>query len=788
MSEVQALAGSPGSAVAIYAGTDAGVFRSTDAGVTWAPAGHGLQNVSALAIDPLTASTIYATAGTVVYKSWDGGDNWTPALSSMVRTYDSLAIHPTNPLTLLAGAPEGASRSIDGGANWHDIPVTATALAIDPVHPNIVYAARPGGTVDRSTDHGTSWTTIGAGLDDAVGALAVSPSTPGTVFAGSLNWAGVMKTTDAGGAWAPANQGILFLTVGSVELHPAAPQTLLASTGGAGLFRSTDGGGSWAPGHKGLTPRQPDAVAFAPASPATAYATTSSGTFRSTDSGGSWNQMGAPPPSITWVLEVDPDNVNTLFAGTSDGVFTSTDAGGTWQVSALTAELVTALAFDPSNTATRYAGTGSGPFKSTDSGATWAPANAGIADRWVSSLAVDPSDSSTVYAGVGMVGSVSGGVFKSTDGGATWREANRGLPADRWGSVRLLADPWRPGTLYSTVVTSSARGTVFRSTDSGEHWQSIGSSAAPDGPGTDDMALDSAGNALYVAGHGVWRADSPVATFVKGDLDGDGRADLVFANTADARQHKVWLMNGVERAAEAVVTPDTPGADWQVRGVDCFDTDGRSDLLLWNRATGQVEFWLLNGTTRVGTPKPLGGAPVLPTNWEPVATADFDRLFSPDILWRNTTSGKLVVWTTWETQRLHTLIPTPNQAADRNWDVVAAQDYDDDGNVDLLWYNATSGKVVIWLLDATLTRTSGQFTTPASAGDANWRPVASADYSRTGLPGTPPLRSPDIVWRNETSGNQVVWHMDFGSARVHGEFTSPAANTPALDWTIVGPR
>ncbi len=47
---------------------------------------------------------------------------------------------------------------------------------------------------------------------------------------------------------------------------------------------------------------------------------------------------------------------------------------------------------------------------------------------------------------------------------------------------------------------------------------------------------------------------------------------------------------------------------------------------------------------------------------------------------------------------------------------------------------------------------------------------------------------PDIVWRNETSGNQVVWHMDFASTRVHGELTSPPANTPALDWTVVGPR
>jgi hypothetical protein len=34
----------------------------------------------------------------------------------------------------------------------------------------------------------------------------------------------------------------------------------------------------------------------------------------------------------------------------------------------------------------------------------------------------------------------------------------------------------------------------------------------------------------------------------------------------------------------------------------------------------------------------------------------------------------------------------------------------------------------------------------------------------------------------------VVWHLDFNSTRVHGQFTSPLANSPALDWTIVGPR
>ena len=39
-----------------------------------------------------------------------------------------------------------------------------------------------------------------------------------------------------------------------------------------------------------------------------------------------------------------------------------------------------------------------------------------------------------------------------------------------------------------------------------------------------------------------------------------------------------------------------------------------------------------------------------------------------------------------------------------------------------------------------------------------------------------------------TSGRTVVWHLDFASLRVGGQFTTPDANTPPLDWTIVGPK
>jgi hypothetical protein len=130
-------------------------------------------------------------------------------------------------------------------------------------------------------------------------------------------------------------------------------------------------------------------------------------------------------------------------------------------------------------------------------------------------------------------------------------------------------------------------------------------------------------------------------------------------------------------------------------------------------------------------------------------------------------------------------VPTPDQAQDANWAVVAALDYDGDGARDLLWYNVTSGRLVIWYLDGALVRRSGQFTNPPSAGDHNWQVLASADYGLgpNGVPGTP-----DVVWRNANSGKYVVWYLDAAGHRTAGSFTSPDAPTPALGFTIVGPR
>lgn len=275
-----------------------------------------------------------------------------------------------------------------------------------------------------------------------------------------------------------------------------------------------------------------------------------------------------------------------------------------------------------------------------------------------------------------------------------------------------------------------------------------------------------------------------VSAFTKGDINSDTQTDLIFRNLTNGR-NLTWFMQGNTRTAEAYIVPDPVDLNWQIAGSDDFNADLKNDLVFWNIATGQVEFWLMNGVTRTGAPVPISGAPALDLNWKLSSTADFNHDGKPDILWRNTLTQKIAIWTMNGTTVTGTIVPSPDQAVDPNWVVVGTLDWNGDSNTDFLWYNYSSGKIVLWFMDANVVRITGQFTNPANAGDNNWNVLAVGDYG-VGPGGLPYTK--DIVWRNATSGRLVVWWMDQAGNRTWGTFTSPDSPPSPLDWTIVGPR
>lgn len=293
--------------------------------------------------------------------------------------------------------------------------------------------------------------------------------------------------------------------------------------------------------------------------------------------------------------------------------------------------------------------------------------------------------------------------------------------------------------------------------------------------------------------------------YTKGDLNNPNRqTDLIFNNAANPVQNGVWYMDGVTRVADALVSPNA-GANLVIVGADDFNHDDRTDLMFRNTSTGAVEFWLMNAnntTPTQGSVAPLTGAPTLALNWQVAATGDLNRDGRPDILWRNTTSQKLVGWLMGQngsagTVKTGNIVPVPDQAINANWSVVALLDINLDGNVDLLWYNSTSGNVVYWLMDGNLVRTTGLFTNPTNAGNNNWKVKAAGDYGTLcPVPGNPTRDNQfDIVFQNENSLNLVVWTMDASGNRTSGCFTIPnnpslfnSEALPAGTWLVVGPH
>jgi hypothetical protein len=124
------------------------------------------------------------------------------------------------------------------------------------------------------------WTSNGPyGEGLIVAALAIDPTTPSTVYAGTWNAGGVYQSTNSGGSWSAVG---LSGNVPALAIDPTTPSTVYAGSYGGGVFKSTNSGGSWNAvntGLSGLDSFSVDALAINPITSSTLYAGTAGGVF-----------------------------------------------------------------------------------------------------------------------------------------------------------------------------------------------------------------------------------------------------------------------------------------------------------------------------------------------------------------------------------------------------------------------------------------------------------------------------------------------------------------------------
>jgi hypothetical protein len=273
-----------------------------------------------------------------------------------------------------------------------------------------------------------------------------------------------------------------------------------------------------------------------------------------------------------------------------------------------------------------------------------------------------------------------------------------------------------------------------------------------------------------------------------GDFNGDGKADVLWRNFgtgADAGKLYVWIMDGPNVSGGTGYTNSQADLGWRVDGVGDLDGDGKSDIV-WRKTgagvdKGAVFLWTMNGTGLASARylDPIG------EDWQVVDLGDFNGDGKADVLWRNVNpsvpdAGKLYIW----------LMDGPNviagtgytaSQADLGWRVDGVGDLNGDGKDDIVWRKTGAGldkgAVFLWTMDGT-GLAGARYLDPIGE---DWQVQGVGDFNGDG--------KTDILWRNQGPGAAVgklyIWIMD-GANVVAG--TGYTASQADLGWRVDSPK
>lgn len=369
----------------------------------------------------------------------------------------------------------------------------ARTILVHPKTPNILYTSGAGGGLWKSTDSGASW----QALDDflpvlAIGALAMDPRNPDTLYAGTgdntiasfgVRGSGIYKSTDAGATWRrlESTNNYDFRFVRSIIFSPVDSNRLYVATN-KGILTSNDGGESWTlaldrdipnRGCQHLAIRTDKTTDYVLASCGVPAARTTGALLNKTEpgedpnapaaiflnkdaasTGSQWNIVLTDPAMGNSSIAIAPSNQNIVY------VLASSTQAGPYKDGL--------LAVYRSETGGE-AGSFVARLRNTDTGSQRVStmilgnpsaqlcSNSPASQAWfVNVIAVDPLNPDRVFA-------ASVDVFRSEDGGATWGQASA------WDSegARFYAHADHHGLVFHPGYNGLDNQTLYAATDGG---------------------------------------------------------------------------------------------------------------------------------------------------------------------------------------------------------------------------------------------------------------------------------------------------------------------------------
>lgn len=233
------------SATHVFAGASGLVRRSSDGGATWSestglPAG---ENVTAI-VNGGDGYVFAQTANDKLHRSTNDGATWSE-LTTTPASFASL-VGARNGLFAFGGACASVWFSSDG-TSWsaRNSGISGCVSALARTNRGRLYAGTAANGVFTSTNDGTMWNAVGAGIPTS-SVHAIAADREQQVFV-ATDGQGVYRSIDDGGTWSPVNAGdFTSLIADSTGAFVAGTES------GARIQTSSDGGDSWLVTSRGL--------------------------------------------------------------------------------------------------------------------------------------------------------------------------------------------------------------------------------------------------------------------------------------------------------------------------------------------------------------------------------------------------------------------------------------------------------------------------------------------------------------------------------------------------------
>lgn len=386
--EINSIAVHPEMPNRVYIGTNNyGVMVSNDSGRSFVPTNDSFTSRFTYSIVPdhqqpnrlYAATRNIATGGGFFFVSNDRGATWAPSKSIDVNRVSPFAIlqDRKNGSLMYLGTNLGIFRSLDRGVSWLPLPTIKLPVTTKkPVKAPVKQPVKKGAAA--KTPVVTAATAVPVvkmvgSINEKVKVLAFTEDGRNGIFAGTDK--GLYRSYDIAKGWEKLNLGAgINDNVFALHVSPARPGTIWVGTATSGVMVSHDDGKTWAKAGGAADGVPISSIASDPERPDFIYVGTSQTFYISKDGGATWKRRGGDLPlgNFTSIL-INPDNTDEIIVSSSiesdGGIFVSTDAGNKWKRIdtkdwKVPSRRIWALAFDPKDPNRLFAGThSSGVYK-----------------------------------------------------------------------------------------------------------------------------------------------------------------------------------------------------------------------------------------------------------------------------------------------------------------------------------------------------------------------------------------------------------------------------------------